>query len=81
MEFSHLNFKLVVRPQLEVQNACREVNMNLKNLAIALNVLLLMLCAGFFMGHGTPESVILWSSAILWALAPLVNLFYIFKKS
>ena len=55
--------------------------MNLKNLAIALNVLLLMLCAGFFMRHGTPKSVILWISAILWALAPLVNLFYIFKKS
>ena len=54
--------------------------MNLKNLAIALNVLLLMLCAGFFIGHGTPKSVILWSSAILWALAPLVNLFYIFKN-
>ena len=55
--------------------------MNLKNLAIALNVLLLMLCTGFFMGHGTPKSVILWSSAILWALAPVANLFYIFKKS
>ena len=55
--------------------------MNLKNLAIALNVLLLMLCAGFFIGHGTPKSVILWSSAILWSLAPVANLFYIFKES
>ena len=54
--------------------------MNLKNLAIALNVLLLMLCTGFFIGHGTPKSVILWSSAMLWALAPVANLFYILKS-
>ena len=54
--------------------------MNLKNLAIALNVLLLMLCAGFFIGHGTPKSVILWSSAILWFIAPVVTLAYIIRK-
>ena len=38
-----------------------------KELAIALNVLWLMLCV-FLYWHGTPKSVTLWSSAILWAL-------------
>ena len=55
--------------------------MILKNIVIGLNILLLMLCAGFFIGHGLPKSLILWSSSILWALAPVVNLFYILRKS
>ena len=52
--------------------------MSLKTIAIGLNVLLLMLCVGFFIGHGLPKSLMLWSSAILWFVAPIVNLLYIF---
>jgi len=55
--------------------------MSLKNMAIGLNVLLMMLCVGFFIGHGLPNSLVLWSSAILWFVAPLVNLLYIRKDS
>ena len=51
--------------------------MLLKNSAIGLNILLLFL--GYFIGHGFPESLILWSSATLWLIAPLVNLLYIKK--
>ena len=53
----------------------------LKNIAIGLNVLLMLLCVGFFIGHGLPKSLMLWSSAILWFVAPLVNLLYIRKNS
>jgi hypothetical protein len=74
------NFEVGMIPQPEVQSARVEVFVNLKNLALALNILLLMLCAGFFIGHGTPKSLTLWSSAILWALAPLVNIFYILRR-
>ena len=55
--------------------------MSLENIAIGLNVLLILLCAGFFIGHGLPQSLMLWSSAILWAVAPLVNLLYIHKNA
>jgi len=55
--------------------------MMLKNIAIGLNVLLMLLCVGFFVGHGLPKSLMLWSSAILWFVAPLVNLLYIRKNS
>ena len=54
--------------------------MLLKNSAIGLNILLLFLFVGYFVGHGFPESLILWGSAILWLLAPLVNLLYIRKN-
>ena len=54
--------------------------MSLKNIAIGLNILLVLLFFGYFIGHGFPESLILWSSAILWLLAPLVNILYIRKK-
>ena len=54
--------------------------MTLKTIAIGLNVLLLMLCARFFIGHGLPKSLMLWSSAILWAVAPMLNLQYIRKN-
>jgi len=53
----------------------------LKNIAIGLNVLLMLLCVGFFAGHGLPKSLMLWSSAILWFVAPFVNLLYIRKNS
>ncbi len=53
--------------------------MKLKYIAIGLNILLLMLCVGFFVGHGLPNSLMLWSSAVLWFVAPLVNLGYIFR--
>jgi len=58
-----------------------EIIMHLKTIATGLNLLLLMLCVGFFIGHGLPKSVTLWSSAILWFIAPVVNLFYIQKNS
>ena len=53
----------------------------LKNIAIGLNVLLMLLCVGFFAGHGLPKSLMLWSSAILWFVVPIVNLLYIRKNS
>ena len=54
--------------------------MILKNIAIGLNMLLLFLFAGYFIGHGFPESLILLCSATLWLLAPLVNILYIKKN-
>ena len=51
--------------------------MNLKKFAIGLNILLMFLFIGYFIGHGLPQSLILWVSAILWFVAPIVNLFYI----
>jgi hypothetical protein len=57
-----------------------EINMPLKTIAIGLNILLLILCLGFFIGHGLPKSLMLWSSAILWFFAPMVNLLYIRKN-
>ena len=53
---------------------------NLKKIAIVFNVLLIFLCVGYFVGHGMPQSLMLWVSAILWFVAPIVNLFYIFKN-
>ena len=55
--------------------------MNFKNIAIGLNVLLMFLCLGYFVGHGLPQSLMLWLSAILWFVAPIVNLSYIFKNN
>ena len=55
--------------------------MSLKNIAIGLNVLLILLFFGYFISHGFPKSLILWSSAILWLLGPLINILYILKKS
>ena len=55
--------------------------MGLKTIAVGLNLLLLMLCVGYISGHGLPKSLMLWSSAILWFVAPMVNLFYIQKNS
>ena len=54
--------------------------MSLKNIAIGLNVLLILLFFGYFIGHGFLESLILWSSSILWLVAPLTNILYIRKK-
>ena len=51
--------------------------LNLKITTIALDELLIFLCVGYFVGHGPPQSLILWVSAILWFIAPMVNLFYI----
>ena len=39
--------------------------MSLKNIAIGLNVLLMLLCFGFFAGHGLPKSLMLWTSAAI----------------
>ena len=54
--------------------------LNLKTIAIVLNVLLIFLCVGYFVGHGLPQSLMLWVSAILWFVAPIVNIFYIFTN-
>ena len=54
--------------------------LNLKIIAIVLNVILILLCVGYFLGHGLPKSLMLWVSIILWFLAPVVNLFYIFMN-
>ena len=51
--------------------------MSLKISAVVLNVLLLILFGTYFIGHGLPNNPILWSSATLWLIAPIVNLLYI----
>ena len=55
-------------------------NLNLKTIAIVLNVFIIFLCIGYFVGHGLPQSLMLWAAAILWFVAPIVNLFYIFTN-
>ena len=55
-------------------------NMILRNLAIGLNISLVALCIGFFIGHGTPSSLMLWISAGLWLVAPLVNLLHLIQS-
>ena len=50
-----------------------------KSLVVGLNLILILLFIGFFIGHGKPQSLILWSSAIIWLLVPIANLLYIFK--
>ena len=52
---------------------------SLKNIAIGLNVILLLLSVGYFIGLGLPQSLMLWVLAILWLVTPLVNLFNILK--
>ena len=54
--------------------------MTLKKITIGLNALLIFLFVGYFIGHGLPQSLILWLSATLWLLAPVLNLLYILKK-
>ena len=53
--------------------------LNLKTIAIVLNVLLIFLCVGYFVGHGIPQSLVLWVSAMLWFLVPLVNIFLYYE--
>ena len=55
--------------------------MSLKNIAIGLNVLLILLFFGYLISHGFPKNLILWGSAILWLVGPLINILYILKKS
>ena len=55
--------------------------MSLKHFALALNVLLLVMFGTYFIGHGLPNNPILWSSATLWLVAPIVNLLYIRKST
>ena len=54
--------------------------LNLKIIVIVLNTLLMLLYIGYFVGQGLPLSLMLWVSAILWFVAPIVNLFYIFTN-
>ena len=53
--------------------------MSLKLIAVILNVLLLVMFVSYFVGHGLPNDPILWTSATLWLVVPLVNLLYIRK--
>ncbi|MEE2997686.1 MAG: hypothetical protein VX700_11155 [Pseudomonadota bacterium] len=55
--------------------------MSLKFIAVALNILLLIMFGSYFLGHGLPNSAILWTSATLWLVGPLVNLLYIRKTT
>ena len=55
--------------------------MSLRIIAMALNVLLLVMFVSYFIGHGLPKNPILWTSATLWLVAPIVNLLYIAKAS
>ena len=55
--------------------------MKLKLSAVSLNVLLLVMFVSYFIGHGLPNNSILWTSAALWLIAPLVNLLYIRKTT
>ena len=50
-------------------------------MVIVLNALLILLYVGYFVGQGLPLSLMLWVSAILWFVAPMVSLFYIFKNN
>ena len=54
--------------------------LNLKTIAIVFNLLLIFLCVGYFIGHSFPQSLMLLASAILWFVAPIVNLFYMFTN-
>ena len=51
--------------------------MAVKTVAIILNMLLIIMFATYFYGHGLPNNWILWSSTILWLVAPIINLIYI----
>ena len=51
-----------------------------KTIALVLNVLLIFLCIGYFVGHGLPKSLMLWVSTIFWFIVPIVNIFYIFTN-
>ena len=53
----------------------------IKITAIVLNVLLLVMFATYFLGHGLPNNWILWSSATLWFCTPLANLIFIKKNN
>ena len=52
-----------------------------KFLAIGSNILLLVMFATYFMGHGIPTNPILISSATLWFVSPIINLMFIRKYS
>ena len=55
--------------------------MSLKVIAIVLNVLLVLMFVFYFAGHGLPNHPILWTSATLWLITPLINLLYIRKNA
>ena len=55
--------------------------MRLKTIAIILNVLLVIMFVSYFIGHGLPNHPILWTSATLWLVTPLVNLLFIRRTS
>ena len=52
---------------------------SIKKIAICLNVILILLSVGYFIGFGLPQSYMLWILATLWVVTPLINLFNIFK--
>ena len=55
--------------------------MSLKNIAIGLNVLLMLLCVGFFVWTWTAEESDVVEFCNTWFVAPIVNLLYIRKNS
>jgi hypothetical protein len=52
-----------------------------KFFAVGLNILLILMFATYFIGHGVPTNPILIGSATLWLVAPVVNLYFIRKVS
>ena len=57
----------------------RTFKMYLKISTVVLNVLLLVMFGTYFIGHGVPTNPILFSSAALWLVAPIVNLMFVRK--
>jgi hypothetical protein len=53
----------------------------LKILAIGFNLLLILLFGTYFISRGVPTNLILISSATLWLVTPVVNLYFISKVS
>ena len=56
------------------------IRINLKNISIVLNILLLLMFIGYFIGHGLPQHFILWIAAILWLITPITNILYILNR-
>ena len=54
--------------------------MAFKLVTVALNFLLLVMFVFYFIGHGLPQHPILWVSATLWFVTPVVTLLFIRKS-
>ncbi len=47
---------------------------------MVLNILFILFRVEHFVGQNLPHILMLWVSAILWFVAPIVNLYYIFSN-